>query len=34
MIRSHAWVGIEDHPDDDECSICQRPEEDHQWSSR
>jgi rubredoxin len=26
-ITDHAWVGIEGHPDDPECSICQ----EHRW---
>ena len=33
-ITDHAWVGIKDHPDDDECSECGEPEHRHKESTR
>lgn len=30
----HAWVGIEGHPDDDECSVCGAGEYHHAESTR
>lgn len=28
-VTDHAWIGIENHPDDDECSVCQESKSIH-----